>query len=388
MQYEASKPELENLLSENSGLSEATKQALQDVINSGTAVIAQSSATAETITSEAIVTEKGAELNDVEFSGTTTMVFDETTGNAVVTTDEAVTADLQGGDLSLDIQNDQNNTVNLANTTGASVQTGEGDDTFTIESGEASVNTGEGNDSVDLRGVFTGKIVGGSGDLELTLDETAQEQATVSVDAGEGFDMLRLLGGKIQHRIEVIKNGFVLHSGEVTLNGVQLIATDMNSDGNIDGNDHITVLATNENDSLVTKLYKVALGREAIDGEDGWGGSTLGGINWWMNQFENQSYNDGTVETLVKSFLNCTEFHNKYDSMSDEDYVKTLLQNADKELSDDLVAGYVEKLENGSTREDVAYQVVQTYNADEDHCIKITGTDGNEYTILVEGFES
>ncbi len=365
MQYEAKPNDIQNLI-ENSVLSATTKQAIQDVIASGTAIMAQSSATSETITSKAIVTEQGAELKDVTFSGTTTAVLDQTTGDATFTTQAPVTIEVVDGDIDLNVKNNEDNQI-------------------TLSGGKATVQTGDGDDNINVNSDFTGTITTGVGDLVLTVNEVAQENATLTVDAGEGFDQLRMLG-KIEHTVDGKMHGkFVLHSGEVTMEGVQLITQDTDSNGIINGEDHITILATNENDSLVGKLYKVALGREAIDGEDGWGGSTLGGINWWMNEFEKQSYNDGTVDQLVKCFLNCEEFHNKYDKMSDENYVNTLLANAGIEDAA-RAAAYVKELADGTSREDVAYEVVSSIGTDDNGRVQLAGTDGNEYYI-VESFE-
>ena len=284
---------------------------------------------------------------------------------------------LGGGDNTVTFQGDKGVTVETGGGND-SVSTGAGADQLVLKGGDVTVNTGDGNDSVILQGEGSANITGGDGDMVIALQTGS---ATATIDAGDGFDQLTVGEARSAHSFafDAATGTFVMHSeNAINMKGVQVVTFDTDNDGKITGTDNITILAENANDSLVAKLYKVALGREAIDGEDGWGNSTLGGINWWMNQFE-RGETDGTVEHLVRSFLNCDEFHSKYDGMSNADYVNTLFSNLG--LNDAaLAAGYLEKLEAGSmAREDVAWAL-----ADSDEATQIMGLDGDNYVI--EGF--
>ena len=259
-----------------------------------------------------------------------------------------------------------------------SVSTGAGDDTLVLKGGDVTVNTGDGNDAVVLQGGGAAHITGGKGDMVVTLQTGT---GTATIDAGDGFDQLFVGEDRTVHNFEYdpASGTFVMHSSNpITMSGVQVVTFDKDGDHKITGKDNITILAENAQDSLVAKLYKVALGREAIDGEDGWGNSTLGGINWWMNEFE-KGETDGTVDHLVRSFLNCEEFHNKYDGMTNADYVNALFTNLGKQDAA-LAQRYLDNLDTGGmTREQVAQNLAESAMT-----VEALGIDGANYVI--DGF--
>jgi len=464
-QYEATSDQIEQLTAQDTGLSDAVKEAIAQLSAAADKTVAVVTGTVSSSNADAVVTGQGTTLNNATFNQATAIVVDSTSGNATAQSQEAVTADLVNSSVNLEITNNANNTVNISGATGGGVKAGDGNNEVTVTDGkdasvelgngnnkvsidgeqgaenvsltvgdgnnnvsvqnatntsitmgsdsgtgrqtltlsqdtgttveikgkgnneltldnstDASVTTGDGDDLMNLQGAVSGTFKTGAGNLEMTLDQTAQEQAEISVDAGEGFDMLRLLGNAVKHLFQFVNGKFHMHSADVTMEGVNVVSVDANQDNKITlDQDSITVLATNEEDSLVAKLYKVALGRQAIDGEDGWGNSTLGGINWWMNEFEKAADNDGSTEHLVRSFLNCDEFHNKYDSMSNEEYVNTLFDNLGS-TDADMKAEYLSKLNSGRLdREEVAWQL-----ADSDEAVKLLGADGENYVI--DGF--
>ena len=92
-----------------------------------------------------------------------------------------------------------------------------------------------------------------------------------------------------------------------------------------------------------------------------------------MNEYEKQD-SDQTMDHLVKSFLNCDEFHNLYDKVDDATYVNALLTNAGADTG--LASQYLAELESGASREDVAYQIAST--------VEVSGIDGQQY--VVDGF--
>ena len=366
-----------NVIDNISGLSQSTKDAIASLLGGldSNALIAQSDGTTPVDAGTQLVTvNAGAHLTqdlgapvvimsgnssaDVTFSASSkidAMVLGSGNNNVTFQADKAISVETTGG---------QDN-----------ITTAGGNDNLVLNGGNATVNTGEGNDSVVLTGAnATANVTGGTGDMTIWLDTNATGNATVN--AGDGFDRLSLQDNRANHTFAVDANGNVtMHSNYgVTMDGVQVVTFDTNKDGQITSADNITVLAENSNDALVATLYKVALGREAIDGADGWGGSTLGGINWWMNEFE-KGATDGTTDHLVRSFLNCDEFHAKYDSMSNADYVNTLISNAG--ISNANQAAWLDALNNGTMdRVDVAYAV-----ATDAETVKVLGVDGENYVI-------
>lgn len=366
-----------NVIDNISGLSQSTKDAIASLLGGldSNALIAQSDGTTPVDAGTQLVTvNAGAHLTqdlgapvvimsgnssaDVTFSASSkidAMVLGSGNNNVTFQADKAISVETTGG---------QDN-----------ITTAGGNDNLVLNGGNATVNTGEGNDSVVLTGAnATANVTGGTGDMTIWLDANATGNATVN--AGDGFDRLSLQDNRANHTFAVDANGNVtMHSNYgVTMDGVQVVTFDTNKDGQITSADNITVLAENSNDALVATLYKVALGREAIDGADGWGGSTLGGINWWMNEFE-KGATDGTTDHLVRSFLNCDEFHAKYDSMSNADYVNTLISNAG--ISNANQAAWLDALNNGTMdRVDVAYAV-----ATDAETVKVLGVDGENYVI-------
>ncbi len=370
-QYEASPDELKQLV-ESDTLSQSTRNAIQSLLEQNAPVTVLDEAKGTDSTSEGIISQPNTQFNNAVFENVEVAVIDEgASGRVGFTSENGVTTDINTpSGLAIDIKNDADNDV-------------------LWHGGQASVTTGDGNDEFRVEGPVKGEIKTGSGNLDLTLDQTAQEQAEISVDAGDGFDLLRLFGDSIKHSFQFNGGKFQMHSAGVTMTGVNVVATDVNMDGKIEnGVDHITILASNEKESLIAKLYKVALGRDAIDGEDGWSpdgtGDTLGGLNWWLTQFELQPGNDGSIDFLVRSFLNCDEFHDKYDAMSNREYLLAIGKNIG--LSEEEFSGkeqfdtYLRALDAGTmTREDVVYEVVKS-----DEVVQLLGADGQCYVI--DGF--
>ena len=398
-EYQASAAEIAESI-DNSKLSGDVKAAIDAILvdkgADGVATVQGNVSNSDVANQEAVLVSSDAKLDNLTLgNGTTALVVGTgTSGDVAMETQEPATVQMDGASVNLAISNDADNSVTLSNASGSSlsvgdgnnavnvaggtnvsVETGDGDNNITMtDATNASVKTGDGDDTISVNGAVSGNIQSGSGDLTLVMDQSAQENAQISVDAGDGFDLLQLFGNVVKHTFEFVNGRFHMHSADVAMTGVQVVAQDANSDGKIDlANDHITVLAENEKDSIVAKLYKVALGREAIDGDDGWGGSTLGGINWWMNEFEKQD-SDQSMDHLVKSFRNCDEFHNLYDKVDDATYVNALLTNAGADTG--LASQYLAELESGASREDVAYQIAST--------VEVSGIDGQQY--VVDGF--
>ena len=185
-QYEASKEQLQDLLGDNSGLTAATQSAIMALINDGGAVaVADASSSGSDSTAVGLVSQKGGtEFTDATYTNVQTAVFDE------------------GAAGKENLTSDENITTEIGNVHGLAVNRGNDNNAVMIEDGQASVNTGDGADLFNLRGEIKGEFTNGNGngDDEFMLDETAQKNAEISIDAGEGFDLLTLLGNFVKHQ--------------------------------------------------------------------------------------------------------------------------------------------------------------------------------------------
>lgn len=382
-QYEQAANEvLSNLTGETSELSDGVKSAIEALVSASTASGAQTvkvqvydGNTPVSEDTQIVQVQAGTQLT--QDPGAPVVIMDAgSSANVTFGADSRVeTVVLGDGGGNVTFEGSRNVTVE---TTGgsASVTTGAGDDHVVVKAGDVTVHTGEGQDSVTLQGDARAQISGGTGDTTINLET---DVGTATIDAGDGFDRLHVREGRHAHHFEFRDGRFHMHSeNAISMTGVQVVSFDKDGDGDIDNADNIAILAANANDSLVGKLYKIALGREAIDGADGWGGSSLGGVNWWMNEFE-KGETDGTTEHLVRSFLNCDEFHQKYDGMSNQEYVATLLENLGHE-DPNYVAQITQQLDAGTIdREQVAWDLAAS-----DIATQILGINGENYVI--EGF--
>lgn len=370
----------------SSTLSASTQDAIKALLNEqGEAVVQDYKASGMDESVQIVNVPAGSTLDQDPGVGKAIIMEAGTSANVTFGADSTVeTLVLGDGGSKVAFEGDKDITVEL---TGGkdSVSTGGGDDTLTIKGGDASVNTGEGDDVVTIQGVGKAQVTGGSGDMVINLQTN---QGTATIEAGDGFDRLNIAEGRHAHEF-VFKDGkIVMHSeNAITMSGVQVVSFDNNNDGQIDGRDNITILAENDRDSLVAKLYKVALGREAIDGADGFGNSTLGGINWWMNEFE-KGETDGSIEHLVRSFLNCDEFNNLYGNMdSQTEYVEALFKNLGDNIqtvNGKTAAEYAAAIDAGiMDRVTVAWNIAESKEAVDILGVKdpILGLDGIQYVI-------
>lgn len=298
-------------------------------------------------------------------------------GEAV--TQAVVLGDGDGNNLVFDTAKDVS--VQTAGGANDNIQTGSGADKISFMgsadgSASATVDTGEGNDMVMLSGAGKIDISSGAGDLVVAIDPTVEVYATI--DAGDGFDRINITNSRAEHHFRFEDGQFVMNSeGEYTMKKVNVVTYEINGNDIIDQGDQLTVLATTAKESLAAKLYQVALGRPALDAGD----DALGGINFWLTQFDPEA----SVQHTVYSFLNCEEFHNKYDNVSDTAYVHTLFANLNAlnsgpaviEASTLDIQDYVDRLQSGEmNRYDVAWTIAASSET-----VKILGVDGVNYVI-------
>lgn len=296
-------------------------------------------------------------------------------------TSEAVTVQLQGG------END-------------SVSTGSGDDAITFAGGTATIDTGEGNDVVVLQGGEKGGVAtvqGGTGNMVVNLDfDLGTANVSASIDAGDGFDAVSISqprGGFLIQFVNgvfnMVKNALSAHDGEgraaegsidmVNVNVVQFTGGD-------DTIDEISILATNEAQSLVGRLYQVALGREAIDhdGPNYTGGTNLVGLDNWMQAAAKIGNADQAgIDQMAYNLVNCTEFDDQYGTMSAQEFADAMFANLNK-----MNTGADITTVNNMTAADYAAQIASGQMNKIDVAIDIASSDvaqdlatGSQYVI-------
>ena len=184
-QYEATDSALKELIGINSGLSEQTQAAIMSLLNESPVSTTENLGDASGNTTDNVLVLQDTNFSDATYTKVETAVFDE------------------GASGKVNLTSDKNITTEIVNPGGLAVNTGDGDNTVTIDGGQASVNTGAGDDPFSsLKGDVKGVFKSGIGDDGFALDQDAQKNAEISVDAGDGFDLMRLFGNDIKHRFD------------------------------------------------------------------------------------------------------------------------------------------------------------------------------------------
>lgn len=377
-------------IANNAVISGATSTAIMGIIESVAQGDPDAKITMAEFTGEkapegtAIVTVgSGVELTQ-DPGGQAVIMSADTKADVVFAADSEVTTLVMGGagDSKVVFETDKAVTVELGGGQNDSVATGSGNDEISFNGGSATVNTGEGNDKVLIQGEGEATVIGGSGDMVITLNTAS---AAVTIDAGDGFDELTLNDHRDAHQFSFINGVFQMHSeNPVTMTNVNAVTFDVDGVNGLSLGDQVTVLATDAADSMVAKLYKVALGREPIDFQSGqFTDGNLGGLNWWFTQFDAQT-DDHSIEHLVRSFLNCDEFHNLYDGKSNAEYVADLFTNLGADpaaaVGNGTAAEWIAQLDAGNVdRYYVAQQIAGSNEA-----VQILGINGEQYVI--DGF--
>lgn len=264
-------------------------------------------------------------------------------------------------------------TVQLGGASGDKVTTGSGADNVTFAGGSATVDTGAGNDTVVIQGAGDLNVrQGGKGDMDIRL-ESDQVQATI--DAGDGFDKLILEDARSAHTFEVVNGKFVMHSDNaITMDGVNVVTFENSAEQIQD----IAILASNEGQAMVGRIYQVALGRQAIDGNAA--GTNVDGLKFWLDMVEEGAYN---TDQIYQAMLACPEFAQKYDKLDNEQFVTTMMKNIGANVTTvngATAAEYAAQLNSGAiSRADLAIDFAQSSEA-----VTALGADGTGYVI--EGF--
>lgn len=376
------------ILGASAGLSTETKAAIDELLTS-------LGATTEI---EVVATEDNITMDNVNMDATVINQTGNSNMVATFTPDSAVRVVTVGGAGNSNVQFQTNDdvVVQLGGGANDSVATGGGDDTITFAGGSATINTGEGNDTVVLQGSASGDdasatVVMGSGNGVIDVQGMV---GSATVDAGDGFDLVKMISSRAAHVFNWIAGKFTMHSdAELTMENVNVVTFDENGDG---VTDEITVLADTAGDAITAKLYQVALGREGLDAANGTNGLTgdqavtgqLGGISYWTDVFDQGSNTGADLQHTVYAFLNCDEFHGKYDKMTDAQFVQALFDNLGAANGttvttvNGMTAAEMAASINGSqtARYDAAWTVASSTEA-----TNILGINGVQYVI--DGFD-
>lgn len=276
---------------------------------------------------------------------------------AFTTSDDVVVA-LQGG---------MNDTVNTA----------AGNDTISVQGGSATVNTGGGDDTVAIANGEV-NLTSGDGNLSVIIETGATGSATI--DAGQGFDEVRVGGNLAQHVFDFVRGMFTMRSPyELDMKDVNIVTFSANA--NDENAATATVLATTAQDSLLAKLYQVALDRDN-GGLDNPADGQLGGLEFWINQFS-----EDNLEHAVYSFLNCEEFHTKYDGMDNQAYVEALFNNmglaTDAVVGGKTLADFVSSI-NGNLNQDIGRYDVAWALAASEQTVQLFGSGAGDHQYVID----
>lgn len=386
--YEESAATVIGSLVDNSDFSPETSAAIAglladlgiNVANPGDASVpTQALVPGEAVDPNAVILTANTDLNesDVPNAGQALIMTGDTTANLTFAPDSTITTMVvgSGGNSQVTFETSENVTVQLQGGENDAVTTGAGDDVITIAGGSASVDAGTGNDTVVLQGTSDGGATIQHGEGNLTVAIGADATGAASIDAGTGFDLVQMLDNIANHVFSFIGGKFKMHSDlELTMEGVNVVGFDGDGDGMY--ND-IAVLATSQQQAILASLYKVALNREAIDGNQST--TQLDGIEFWLDRAD-----EGDFQHTAYSFMNCAEVQEALGGLNDSEYVTKLFNNlglsAEDTLNGKTVNDYVAQIADNPNQQygkwDVAIEIAGSAQTSE-----ILGADGSKYVI-------
>lgn len=239
-----------------------------------------------------------------------------------------------------------NDLITVAGDKNTTLMGGAGNDTLITSGGNDVVVGGLGNDSVST-GAGNDTIVSGLGHD--------------TINAGKGFDVVQFNGDTDNFNLFDLGNGQLLvHSKLNPTNSATISQAEIISFEGLAGTENV-VIVDNETDANAMRLYEGLFDRDA----------DIGGAEYWLNALD-----QGTSLTdIANSFLNSEEFLANGD-LDDAAFVELLYGNAlNRESDEGGKAFWVEQLENGASRADVAISIVGSPEAAEtiDNVLIITG---------------
>lgn len=190
-QYEASQDGLFKDISElsgNSNISKATQDAIAKLMDSNAPFTVLGGNNDAVTNSEAIVTSKSGNLDQAQPA-----VFD----NANLVVDQGDHG-VENPDLNHTDFNQHDSIDNVSSDQLIDGINNSDNNSISLDRGD-SVNTGDGNEPFQLMNNVHGLFDSGIGNNGLVLDDVANKNAEISVDAGDGFDLMKLFGTNIKH---------------------------------------------------------------------------------------------------------------------------------------------------------------------------------------------
>ncbi|QQE90056.1 DUF4214 domain-containing protein [Azotobacter chroococcum] len=222
-----------------------------------------------------------------------------------------------------------------------------GNDTLITSGGNDSVVGGLGNDSIST-GAGNDTIVSGLGHD--------------TINAGEGFDVVKFNGNVEDFNIIDLGDGeLFVHSKLSPLNSSTIRNTEILSFETPAGTDNVA-LVENETEATAMRLYEAFFDRSA----------DIDGAEYWLGQLEAGAV---SLTDIANGFQNSEEFQANGE-LDDSAFVELLYENAlDREADEAGKDFWVEQLEGGVSRADVAISIVGSSEAAEtiDNVIIISG---------------
>ena len=350
----------------NSGLSEATKAGIAQILNQFTENVKVEDYTGGKAAADTVVVNVSKDVAVTEDPG----------ASVIIMSSEAA----QGANVTLNadaprtvVASNQADTIVFKGDAAVTVETGGGNDHIVTGNGgnlinvtgagDSTVEAGTGNDKIVVTGEGKVQVSMAGGNNVVVL---ASDKAEVSVTGGTGFDQVQLQDDRANHSFAIVDGKVVMHSeNPVTMDKIQVVGFDMNGDGQIEvGVDKVTVIADNHDKSIVAKMYEIVFDREG----------DLGGLEYWMGRVDQGD----SLEHVVHSFINSTEFDATYADKTNEDFLKAMYQSlAGREPDAEGMAYWMNRLDSGDiTRADVAWSFAESQEA-----TQIMGIDGNQYVI-------
>lgn len=222
-----------------------------------------------------------------------------------------------------------------------------GNDTLLTSGGNDSLVGGLGNDSIST-GAGNDTIVSGLG--------------RDTINAGEGFDVVKFNGDVENFNIIDLGDGeLFVHNKLNPLNSSAIRNAEILSFETPAGTDNVA-LVENETEATAMRLYEAFFDRSA----------DIDGAEYWLGQLEAGAV---SLTDIANGFQNSEEFQANGE-LDDSAFVELLYENAlDREADEAGKDFWVEQLEGGVSRADVAISIVGSSEAAEtiDNVIIISG---------------
>lgn len=219
------------------------------------------------------------------------------------------------------------------------------------------------DDDQSMSFVGTGKftVETGAGDDELTLEAGV----SATMDTGYGFDTVNLSGNRADHTFNVdAKGNVIINGGQYVLKNAEVIQFD----------DHMSVVAANEDQAIVARMYKILFDRDP-DSE---------GLQYWFDLLQSNSFGDGTHDMwdVTHVFMDSDEYKEMYGGKSDEEVLQQLYQGLRGAEPDQEGFNYwMDIIENWDNEgENVLVHVFYAF-AYSDEASQLMGMDGSNYII-------